>query len=356
MGCPRGWLPSTMMVQRLGKERSEMEKNRLCELLGIRYPIVQAPMNWVSGADLAAAVSKAGGLGTLGPNAGAKTITPDPGLTGERMREQIRKVKSLTNKPFAVNINIGVGDARKFSQKIVEVAIEERIPVAILSVGSPEVYNKVLKDAGVKTLAAISTARHARKAEEVGVDGVVCEGYEAGGHKGFTELTTFVLIRIIADAVKIPIVAGGGIGDARSVIAALALGADGVYIGTRFMATRESDSHAKVKEAVVKAEDAATVSVPKEYMLARDLRNQFTQKYLEMKAAGATQKELNDYLNEHSQYHAQIQGRSEDAEICCGQVAALIERIQSAAEVMQDITRGVPTTLEALQRKLSVFS
>lgn len=330
-----------------------MEKNRLCELLGIRYPIIQAPMNWVSGADLAAAVSNAGGLGTLGPNAGAKTITSDVALTGERLRSQIRKVKSLTNKPFAVNINIGVGERRKFSQRWVEVALEEGIPAAILSVGSPEVYCKVLKDAGVKTLTSISTTRHARNAQEVGVDGVICEGYEAGGHKGFTELTTFVLVRMVADAVKVPIVAGGGIADARGVLAALALGADGVYIGTRFMVTRESDSHSKVKEAVVKAEDASTVSVPKELMLARDLRNQFTQKYLEMKAAGASQKELNDYINEHSQYHAQVLGNSESAEICCSQVAGLIASIVSAAEVIQGITKEVPIELAVLQRKLT---
>ena len=333
-----------------------MEKNRLCELLGIRYPIVQAPMNWVSGADLAAAVSNAGGLGTLGPNAGAKTITPDVALTGERLRGQIRKVKSLTNKPFAVNINIGVGEARKFSQRCVEVALEEGIPVAILSVGSPEVYNKVLKDGGVKTLAAISTTRHAKKAEEVGVDGVICEGYEAGGHKGFTELTTFVLIPLVAEAVKIPVVAGGGIADARGVLAALVLGADGVYMGTRFLATKESDSHSLIKEAVVKGEDACTVSMPKEYMLVRDLRNQFTQKYLDLKAAGTSQKELNNFLNEHSQYHAQVLGDRDMGEMCCGQVAGLIGTVVSAAEVIQDIANGIPSALGELQHKLATFS
>jgi NAD(P)H-dependent flavin oxidoreductase YrpB (nitropropane dioxygenase family) len=332
-----------------------MEQNRICKLLSIQYPIIQAPMNWVSSADLAAAVSNAGGLGTLGPNAGARTITPDVALTGERLRSEIQKVKSLTDKPFAVNINIGMGEARKFSQRCVEVVLEEGVPVAILSVGSPDVYSKVLKDAGIKILAAISTTRHARKAEEVGVDGVICEGYEAGGHKGFTELTTFVLVTMVADAVKIPIVAGGGIGDARGVLAALALGADGVYMGTRFMITHESDSHATVKEAVVKASNACTVSVPKEFMLARDLRNQFTQQYLEMRTAGATPKEQNDFLDEHSQYHAQVLGDSEGAEICCGQVAGGISSVIGAAEVIREIATGIHPSLEVLQHRLSPF-
>src|SRR3989337_1074112 len=134
-----------------------MKGNRLCELLGIRYPVIQAPMNYVSGADLAAAVSNAGGLGTLGPNAGAKTITSDVELTAERLRQQIRKIRSLTKNPFAVNVVIGMGEQRKYSQRCVEVVIEEGAPVAIASVGSPEVYTKVLKGAGIKVLHAIST-------------------------------------------------------------------------------------------------------------------------------------------------------------------------------------------------------
>jgi len=332
-----------------------MEKNRLCEVLGVRYPIIQAPMNWVSGAGLVAAVSKAGGLGTLGPNAGAKTITQDVTLTGERMRTQIKKVKSLTKKPFAVNINIGVGERLQYSERVVEVALEEGIPVAIVSVGSPDVYTKLLKDEGIKVLHAISTVRHARKAEEVGVDAVICEGFEAGGHKGFTELTTFVLTQMVADAVKIPVVAGGGIANVRGVLAALALGADGVYIGTRFMVTYESDAHLQVKEAVIKGEDACTVSIPKEIMLARDMKNLFTQKYLEMKETGASPKELNTFINEHSQYHAKVLGDVEGSEVCCGQVAGMISNILSATEVIEDIVNKMPSSLDELKRKIDVF-
>ena len=332
-----------------------MAKNRICELLGIRYPVIQAPMNWVSGADLVAAVSDAGGLGTLGPNAGADYLSDDVELTGERLRQQIKKVKSLTKNPFAVNIAIGVGDAQRYSRRCVEVVKEEGIPAAIVSVGRPDVYTKELKNAGIKVLHAISTPKHAKKAEAAGVDGVICEGFEAGGHKGFTELTTLVLAPMVADAVKIPVVAGGGIADARAIIAVLALGVDGVYMGTRFMITQESDSHSLVKEAVVKGEDACTVSLPKDYMLARDLGNSFTKKYLEMKVAGASSKELNDYLNNHSQYHAQHLGNADEAEICCGQVAAMIKGVDRAGEVVQSIVTDMNVRFEELKQRLAAF-
>jgi len=330
-----------------------MGKNRICELLSIRYPIIQAPMSWVSGADLVAAVSNAGGLGTLGPNAGSEDLTLDVDLTGERMRTQIKKVKRLTNAPFAVNVVAGFGEALTFSKKVVEVVIEEEVPVAIVSVGRPDTYTRVLKDAGLKVLHAISTARHGKKAQEAGVDAVICEGYEAGGHKGFTELTTLVLTPMVADAVSIPVVTGGGIGDARGVLAAL--GADGIYMGTRFMVTRESESHARVKEAIVNGEDACTVSLPKDLMVARDLRNSFTTEYLEIRAAGATSEELNTYLNEHSQYRSQHLGEADEAEICCGQVAGLISEVEGAEEVMNNVVDNISARFEELKRKLSDF-
>jgi enoyl-[acyl-carrier protein] reductase II len=332
-----------------------MDKNRICDLLGIRYPIIQAPMNWVSGADLVAAVSNAGGLGTLGPNAGSKDITLDVELTGERMRDQIKKIKSLTNAPFAVNIVAGFGEALVYSKKVVDVVIEEQVPVAVVSVGRPDTYTQVLKDAGITVMHAISTPHHGKKAEEVGVDAVICEGYEAGGHKGFTELTTLVLTPMVVDAVSIPVVTGGGIGDARGVLAALALGADGIYMGTRFMVTRESVSHKNVKEAIVKGEDACTVSVPKDFMMARDLANKFTKKYLEMRNAGAGPEELNNYLNENGQYQSQCQGKADDAEICCGQVAGLISEVQSAGGVMRDVVGTISSRFEELKRKVNDF-
>ncbi len=332
-----------------------MEKNRICALLGIRYPIIQAPMNWVSGADLAAAVSNAGGLGTLGPNAGADTITDDVELTGERLREQIKKVRKLTGKPFAVNIPIGVGGALKYSKKCVAVVIEEAVPVVITSVGGPQVYTKALHDGNLKVLHAVSTANHAKRAEEIGVDAVICEGYEAGGHKGFTELTTFVLTPMVADAVKLPVITGGGVADARGIAAALALGADAVYMGTRFMATKESESHRNVKDAIVRAKDVCTVSVPKDFMLARDLRNGFTDRYLEMRKSGASAEDLRAFQAAHSQYSAQHLGDAENAELCCGQTAGLIEDAPSAAEVIAEIVRNIGAVMETTKGKLAPF-
>jgi enoyl-[acyl-carrier protein] reductase II len=332
-----------------------MAKNRICELLDIRYPIIQAPMNWVSGADLVAAVSNAGGLGTLGPNSGTDSITADVELTGERMRDQIKKVRRLTGAPFAVNIVAGFGEALKYSQKVVEVVIEEAVPAAIVSVGRPDTYTQVLKETGIKVLHAISTARHGQKAQEAGVDAVICEGFEAGGHKGFTELTTLVLTPMVADAVDIPVVTGGGIGDARGVLAALALGADGIYMGTRFMVTRESESHTNVKEAIVRGHDVCTVSVPKEHMLARDLANKFTKEYMEIRASGATRHEIDIYLNEHSQYRSQHMGEADGAEICCGQVAGLIAEVKSAGDVMSDVVGALGSRFEELKRKLDTL-
>ena len=329
-----------------------MRRNRICELLGIKYPIIQAPMNWVSGADLVAAVSNAGGLGTLGPNAGSKDKTADVELTGERIRAQIQKIKQMTSAPFGVNIVAGFGELLVYSQKVVDVVIEEQVPVAIVSVGRPETYTQVLKDAGVKVLHAISTPRHGEKAEAAGVDAVICEGFEAGGHKGFTELTTFVLTPMVVDAVSIPVVTGGGVGDARGILAALALGADGVYMGTRFMATREAASHKRVKDAVVKGQGVCTVSVPKDFMLARDLANTFTENYIKLREKGAGPEALNEYLQAHSQYHSQYLGQADEAEICCGQVAGIITDIPLAGEVVDVLVRNVKKGFEDLNEQI----
>jgi enoyl-[acyl-carrier protein] reductase II len=329
-----------------------MHENRICKLLGIRYPIIQAPMNWVSGADLVAAVSNAGGLGTLGPNAGAEDITVDIEETGERMRREIQKVRALTDRPFAVNIVAGFGELLKYSQKIVDVVMEESVPVAIVSVGRPDIYTRDLKAAGIRVLHAISTPRHGKKAQDAGVDAVICEGFEAGGHKGFTELTTLTLTPMVADAVDIPVITGGGIGDARGILAALALGADGIYMGTRFMVTKESESHPKVKAAVIRGQDVCTASVPKDFMLARDLANDFTRTYHDMRESGADPAALNEFLNAHSQYHAQHLGEADSAEICCGQVAGLIGDIPSTRELMAKMVKSIGGRFGELKEKL----
>ncbi len=336
-----------------------MKDNRLCNLLGIEYPIIQAPMNWITGADLAAAVSNAGGLGTLGPNAGARTLTKDVKETGERLRRQIRKVKTLTNKPFAVNFPMGAGDAEgeggAFCQRCVEVALEEGISAAITSVGPPNVYTKVFKDAGVKVLHAVSTAGQAGKAEVAGVDGVICEGYEGGGYKAITELSTMTLIPMAADSVKnIVIVAAGGIADARGMAAALALGADGVCVGTRFIATHECDAHPKVKQAIIEARDTATVSLKKWVVAGRVLRNSYAQKYMELQESKASIEELVRFLSQHTLHQGLVDGDIEQGEVPCGQNAAIIGSIVSAAEVVQSFVKGMPSVMGQIKAKALV--
>jgi enoyl-[acyl-carrier protein] reductase II len=332
-----------------------MNDNRICKLLNIRYPIIQAPMNWVSGPALVAAVSSAGGLGTLGPNAGSEDITHDVELTGERIRDRISAIRELTDSPFAVNIVVGFGEDTKYSEKVVKVVIEEKVPVAVVSVGSPRVYTERLKAAGIKVLHAVSTAEHAGKAQQAGVDAVICEGYEAGGHKGLTELTTFALTPMVADAVDIPVITGGGIADARGVIAAMALGADGVYIGSRFMATLQSESRQSVKEAIVRAKDACTVSIPKGKMIARDLRNSFTEEYLRLYASGESMEAVKQYLDQHSQYHSQLLGEADSAELCCGQGAGMISDIPDAGELVARIVKDIATRFEELEKRLKEF-
>jgi len=339
-----------------------MKGNRLCKLLGIEYPIIQAPMNWITGADLVAAVSNAGGLGTLGPNAGATTITTDVTETGERLRAQIRKVKILTDRPFAVNVPIGVEGVeeseggRKFSRRCVDVALEEGIPIAITSVGPPTIYTQELKDAGLKVIHAISTATHARKAEEKGVDGVVCEGYEGGGHKALTELTTMTMIPMVADVVKIPIIAAGGIADARGLAAALALGADGVYMGTRFIATKECDAHPRVKEAVIRGYDACTVSINKWMVAGRDLSNSFTQRFSELRQGGAPVEDVLQLMKYHTMYDALVQGDVEQGELPCGQNAGLIKELLSAGDVVRNVVAEAASVMASALAKIEAIS
>ncbi|MBU2549252.1 MAG: nitronate monooxygenase [Proteobacteria bacterium] len=237
-------------------------KTRLTDLLGIRYPVIQASMAWITDAVLAAAVSKAGGLGTIGPNSGFKTVTSDAKETGERLREQIRKCKALTDSPFAVNFVVGVpGWDRDYSDYCVEVGLDEGVPVAIVSQGSAQVYTQRFKEAGTRVVQVCSTVRHAMKSQEAGVDAVIVSGTEGGGHSGFDQLTTLSLVPQAVDAVGIPVVAGGGIVDSRGLMAALALGAEGVYMGTRFMATRECPAHDNVKQALLAATDVSTIAV-----------------------------------------------------------------------------------------------
>jgi NAD(P)H-dependent flavin oxidoreductase YrpB (nitropropane dioxygenase family) len=273
-------------------------KTRITELFEIKYPIIEASMAWITDADMAAAVCNAGGLGTIGPNAGMKTVTADVFETGERLREQIRKCREMTNRPFAVNFVVGVvGWDRDYSDRCVEIGIEEEVPVAIISQGSPQVYTQRLKKAGMKVIHVCSTVRHVKKAEAEGVDAVVVSGTEGGGHSGFDQITTFCLVPQAADAVEIPVIAGGGVADARGLIGALALGAEGIYMGTRFMATKECPAHPNVKQAVLAATDTSTVAVRHGSPVQVKDQNTGDRGFVEERR-GSVRMLINDYIKE----------------------------------------------------------
>ncbi len=278
-----------------------MLKTRICRILNIEYPIIQAPMNWISGADLVAAVSASGGLGTLGPNAGQTTPCNDEREVAERLRGQINKVRSITDKPFAVNVAVASGDAKKFSDAYVKTVIDERVPVAIVTMGGPQIYTRELKNAGVKVIHTISTVRHGKRAEIEGVDAVVAGGYESGGHLGNEDQTTLCLVPQVVDALSIPVIAGGGITDARGLVAALALGAEAVFMGTRFLATNESDAHPNVKQAVLKATDSDLVVLCKNrgVGMSRVIKNAWSNKFYEKEISGASLEELVNLMESH---------------------------------------------------------
>ena len=271
-------------------------KTSITRLLGIKYPIIEAPMAWITDAVLAAAVSEAGGLGTIGPNAGSGSVTSDVGETGERLREQIRQYRELSDGPFAVNFVVGVvGWDREYSDRCLEVGIEEKVPVAIVSQGSPTIYTQRMKDAGMKVIHVCSTIRHVQKAEQAGVDAVVVSGTEGGGHSGFDQLTTFCLVPQAAEAVKIPVIAGGGIVDARGLMGALSLGAEAVYMGTRFMATTECPTHPNVKQAILEAIDTSTMAVRHGSPFAKEEKNRGDRGFVEERR-GSVRMLINDAL------------------------------------------------------------
>lgn len=339
-----------------------MFNTRICDLLRIKYPIIQAPMNWISGADLVAAVSAAGGLGTLGPNAGQKTPTNDDREVAERLRSQIKEVKNITDKPFAVNVTIGFGDAKRFSDAYVRVMIEEKVTAAVVVMGGPQVYTKTLKDAGIKVLQAVTTVRHGKRAEAEGVDVLITEGYEGGGHIGNEDHTTMTLVPQLVDAVSIPVVAGGGIVDARGFVAALSLGAEGVFMGTRFLATRESNAHPNVKEAILKAVDADTVVLGRNLGIGmmRVIKNEFSQKFREMEASGVSVREIANFVDSHimaspgylvsRMYGTFCLGDTVQGSVAAGGSVGLIKELLSASEVIQSIVSGAATILEKLNK------
>ncbi|MFN8699174.1 MAG: NAD(P)H-dependent flavin oxidoreductase [Flavobacteriales bacterium] len=297
--------------------------NRIRSLFGVEYPLVQAGMIWCSGWELASAVSNSGGLGRIG----AGSMYP------EILRDHIRKCKAATSKPFGVNIPLLYPQIEEH----VESVISEQVPVVFTSAGNPKTWTSRLKDAGIKVVHVVSSSAFARKAEDAGCDAVVAEGFEAGGHNGREETTTLCLIPLVASAVSIPVIAAGGIGSGKAMLAAMVLGAEGVQIGSRFVATHESSAHAGFKKRVIEAREGDTLLTLKELTPVRLLRNAFFDQVMEAYARGASREELNALLGRGRAKKGMFEGDLEQGELEIGQVAAGIRAIQPAGDVVREI-------------------
>ncbi|MBM3118718.1 MAG: enoyl-[acyl-carrier-protein] reductase FabK [Chloroflexi bacterium] len=319
-----------------------MKRTRLCDLLGIEYPIIQGGMVWIANAELAAAVSNAGGLGLISPTAGMSRN----GNQVENLKQQLEIAKSLTSKPFGVNLPI-LNNPQ--IEELVATAIDTKVKVVVTAAGNPALYTSRFKEAGIKVIHVVAAVRHAQSAEKRGVDVVIAEGYEAGGHNGLDELTTFTLIPQVVDAVTIPVVAAGGIADARGVVAALALGADGVQMGTRFVATHECNAHQNFKEAIVKASDTDTVITGRKLGPTRILKNEVAAKIMDMEAAGASVEELLAFLGSNRSRTGQFEGDMANGEAYCGAIAGMIKEIKSVGEVIRSIVDNYETVLTSLR-------
>ncbi len=298
-------------------------KTPITGLFGIQYPIIQAGMVWCSGHRLASAVSNAGGLGLIG----AGSMKP------ELLAEHIRCCRQHTDRPFGVNIPLIRGDV----ERLIETAIGEGVQILFTSAGNPGLHVRRIKDAGAIMVHVVASVKHALKAESVGVDAVVAEGFEAGGHNGIDEITTLCLVPQVADAVRVPVIAAGGIADGRGMAAVMALGAAGVQIGTRFAATIESSAHAAYKQAVLEATDTATVLTLKALTPVRLIKNAFALEALQAERACATQEQMRDLLGVKRERRGIFEGDLEQGELEAGQISGLIREILPAAEVVARI-------------------
>lgn len=295
----------------------------ISELLGIQYPIIQGGMIWCSGWKLASAVSNAGGLGIIGSG----SMTPDI------LREHIAKCKKATDKPFGVNIPL----IFEHSAEFIEIVKNEKIPVVITSAGNPAKYTSYLQEDGIKVIHVVANVKGALKCESAGVNAIVAEGFEAGGHNGKEETTTMVLVPMVVDAVKIPVIAAGGIYDGRTMHAAFSLGAAGVQIGSRFAISKESSAHILFKEKVIKSSEGDTQLVLKKLIAVRLLKNEFYNLVKEKEDAGASPEELLELLGTGRAKKGMFDGDLINGELEIGQVAARIKKIEPASEIIKSI-------------------
>lgn len=319
-----------------------MGENRVCKFLGIQYPIIQGGLAYVGNGSLAAAVSNGGGLGVVG----------SAGRSVEDFREQIKIAAGQTNRPFGVNLPIS---RHSDNSKYVEVILENKhlIKAVSISAGNPRPYIPVFKEAGMTVMVLTSTAMHSLKAEQAGADIIICEGFEAGGHNGPAELTLFSLIPQAVHAVSIPVVAAGGISTGQGILAAFALGAEGVQLGTRFVATTECQAHDAYKQLLIESKDDATVVMERSIgRVTRVLRNPYVLEILELEKNNPGIEMLLPYIKGINNKVAAIDGRTREGWLNCGQSVGLIDSIESASTVVRNLAKEVqqlaPLSLDSL--------
>ncbi len=314
--------------------KNDCKMNRICKLFEIEYPIIQGGMIWCSGRELASAVSNAGGLGLIG----AGSMNP------EILREHIQKTKNATEKPFGVNIPL----IYKHTEEFIKIVIEENIKIVFTSAGNPKTWTKILQNNGIKVAHVISGSKYALKAEEAGVDAVVAEGFEAGGHNGREETTTMVMIPSVRAKTATPLIAAGGISNGRSMLAAMILGAEGVQIGSRFAASKESSAHEHFKRMIIEAEEGSTKLLLKKLIPVRVLQNKFSQQIEDLENAGADREKLSELLGKGRAKIGMFEGDTEEGELEIGQVSALINKIQTVKNIISDIILEYRTVKEQI--------
>jgi enoyl-[acyl-carrier protein] reductase II len=309
-------------------------KNRVTEIFGISHPLIQAGMIWCSGWELAAAVSNAGGLGLIGSG----SMYPDV------LRDHIRKCKLATNKPFGVNVPL----LYPAIDKHIQIIIEEGVKIVFTSAGNPKTWTSILKGHGITVVHVVSNVKFALKAVEAGVDAIVAEGFEAGGHNGREETTSLVLIPMIRNAVSVPVIAAGGIATGRQMLAAMALGADGVQIGSRFVVSNESSAHANFKNRVISTNEGDTLLTMKQLVPVRLLKNKFFDQIQSAELRGATAEELKEILGRARAKRGMFEGDLEEGELEIGQVSAMLNKILPAAEIVKEIMDEYQEAKDAL--------
>lgn len=298
-------------------------KNRITELFKIEYPIIQAGMIWCSGWELAAAVSNAGGLGIIG----AGSMYP------EILREHLTKIKAATDKPFAVNLPLLYPSIEEHIQSI----IEFKVPIVFTSAGSPKTHTARLQSHGIKVVHVVSSVKFAVKCQEAGVDAVVAEGFEAGGHNGREETTTLCLIPAVREAISIPLIAAGGIGSGKSMLAAFALGAEGVQIGSRFVCSIESSAHESFKHRIIQSNEGDTKLMMKNLTPVRLLKNEFYDEIEKAELSGASNEKLAEILGRGRAKKGMFEGDMVEGELEIGQISAYLDDIKPAGEIVREI-------------------